>query len=505
MQRFSAAWDAFKDPGRRFQDLSKEDRQTFYWSAFEYYRQTMFSRRNGEDWSYYLAARELYKHTRLIYNPVPQIVDFYVDNIWQSADNEDFESLVTPLTEKTDDKIVAAVAQLDQWGNFLSEGQKIKRYCAATGNVLIEGIDDLERQKILHHTIWPGFVSAIELNATGDVIGYTLEYEVTEKGGDKYRYKKIVDREKFQYFRDDQPFVFEGKTAAVEANPYGFVFAVWLRHVDDGGDYGLPACHSLDKVDNLNSLASHLDDYVHKAIESPKVVSTDSEMLPIIGATFNSTTKIITPSDPRLNWVVFKTAAGASVHDLSGMLKLAECHPHLKMQLESFNDDYPELQAAAIIRENSQLSGAALERMLTPAQNRLDSSQANYNQQWIKFRQMGIAVAGMRLSNGWRGITEQQRQFQGFGLDSYQKGELDFNLKPSVLVSETETEKEELLMAKANRAVVLAPMVKKEEQLSIAGYSEDKIPEVQSDDVPPPAPGVVPAGLPENRQLEAVN
>lgn len=509
MQRFSAAWNAFRDPEGRTRDMTREQRLDLYSTGWAYYRQYQFSKRNGEDWSYYLAARELYKHTRLIYNPVPPIVDFYVDNIWQSAADEDNEALVTPLTDKAEDEIVNVVAQLDQWGNFLSEGQKIKRYAAAAGNVLVEGIDDAERQKILHKIVWPGFVKEIELNATGDVQRYVLEYEVTERSGDKYRYTKIVDKEAFRYFRDDKPFVPQGKTAAVEPNPYGFVFAVWIRHTDDGGDYGLPACHSLDKVDNVNSLASHLDDYVHKSIESPKIIGAAGEVLPLIGATYNANTKQLIPADTRLNFVAFKadsTKGAVSVHDLSGLLKLAEAHPHLKMQLESFNDDYPELQAAAIIRENSQLSGAALERMLTPAQNRLDAAQAAYNQQWIKFRQMGAAVGGMRLRNGWQGRTKQMQAFAPFDLNSYESGDLDFQLKRSVLVTETETEREELLTLKAARAVTLAGMVKPAEQLSVAGYPDDKITEVQSDEpTQPPTSGVTPQGLPENRQLEAVN
>jgi hypothetical protein len=68
--------------------------------AWSYYRSYMFSRRNGESWTWYLAQREMYKHTRLIYNPVPMIVDFYVDNIWRPAQNNDFESLVTPLRRR---------------------------------------------------------------------------------------------------------------------------------------------------------------------------------------------------------------------------------------------------------------------------------------------------------------------------------------------------------------------------------------------------------------------
>lgn len=502
----SAAWSVFKDPESLTRDLTREQRLDLYSTAWAYYRSKMFSRRDGYDWTAYLAQRELYKHTRLIYNPVPMIVDFYVDNIWQPARNEDVESLVTPLTDKTDEAIVEAVAQLDQWSSFLSETQKIKRYAAATGNVLIEGIDDLDRQKILHRAVWAGYVTDIELNTTGDVQSYVLEYDVYDRAAQTtYRYKKIVTKENFSYFRDDRPFIPDGKAAAVETNPYGFCFAVWIRHTDDGADYGLPACHSLDKVDEANSLGCHLHDNIHKNIESPKIVSSGSEILPLVGATQNPTTQVITPQDPRLNWVVLKTGVGAGVHDLAGNLRLAEAHPYLKELLASFTDDYPELQAASIIQKNSQLSGAALERMLGPAQNRLDGVQANYNQQLIKLRQMQIAVAGMRSNGGgWSIQTDQQKVFKGFNLRSYEGGDLNFNLKRSLLVQNTDAETEDVLTKKATRAVTLQPFIDQKEALSIAGYSDEDIDEIMArTPEPPKAPVVVPEGLPEGRQLGA--
>lgn len=470
------------DPESNLRDLTNEQRGDLYAEAWAYYRNRVFSKRNGEEWTIYIAQRGLYKHTRLIYNPVPSIVDFYVDNIWQPANNDDYEALVTPLSRKTDEKLIEAVAQLDQWGNFLSESQKMKRYASACGNVLIEGVDDLERGKILHRTVWPGYVTQLELNATGDVQSYTLQYKVYDPAAQQdYQYRKVVTKDDFSYFRDDKAFVPPGKSAAVEANPYGFCFAVWIRHADDGGDFGLPACAHLDKVDEVNSLASHLHDHIHKSIESPKVISTDSEILPLIGAqqTGPEGRRTLTPQDPRLNWVVFKTGTGATVHDLAGDLSLAESDPHLNRLLTSFTDDYPELQAATMIRENSQLSGAALERMLTPAQNRLDSFQAGYNEQLIKLRQMQIAVGGMRASGGgWTSMTKQQKLFAQFGLSSYERGDLDISLRQSLLVGETEDEREDLLIKKASRATVMSELVDQQEALSIAGYGDEEIKEI---------------------------
>lgn len=504
----SAFWQTFTDPETQIRDMGTDGRAIEYAQAWAYYGGKMFSRRDGVDWTYYLSVRQLYKHTRLIYNPVPQVVDFYVDNLWQPAHDEEFESLVTPVADQTDETLKAAIAQIDQWTVFASEAAKIKRYGVATGNVLIEGIDDLEREKILHKVIWPAYVVDLTLNDTGDVLAYALEYPATDPVNKRpYTYRKEVTRESFKYFRDGAPFTPEGKTAAVEENPYGFCFAVWIKHRDLGADMGQGAFKDWDKVDEANSFGSHLHDNVHKLIESPVVVSTKGEITPIVGASTNSQTGEIIPQDPRLNWVVFKTEEGASVHDLASKLKLAEAHPYLRDLLTSFDDDYPELQAAAIIQKNSQLSGAALERMLTPAQNRLDGVQPNWNQQLIKLRQMQIAVAGMRYSNGDWSRTAQQAVFAPFGLDSYEAGLLDFNLKRSVIVQQTEEEQEELMLKKATRATLLKEkgVVDQQEALSVAGYSDEEA-KIIIDRTPEPAPpSVIPIGLPENRQLEAVN
>ncbi len=132
--------------------------------------------------------------------------------------------------------------------------------------------------------------------------------------------------------------------------------------------------------------------------------------------------------------------------------------------------------------------------MLTPAQNRLDGVQANYNQQLTKLRQMQIAVAGMRSNGGgWAGLSGQQQAFKPFGLRSYELGDLDFNLKRSLLITETEMETEEVKMAKANRAVVLQDYIDDIEALSIAGYSEEHIKEITTRRDAEPEPDIDPA------------
>jgi hypothetical protein len=477
MAGIMAGWEAFmKDPEAQLGDLSREQRKELYAMAWAYYQGTMFSTRSGLDWESWLDERSLYKRTRLIYNKAAPVVDFYVDNLWQRAQNKEFENLVT------DEKIVKAVAQLDQWGMWLSESNKIKRYAAAVGNVLVEGVDDLVRQKVYHKCTWPGFVTSIDLNETGDVQGYVLEYVLFDPEMNKqYQFRKEVDKVSTRYFRDDKPWEREGIPAVIP-NEYGFVFAVWIRHMDIGSDFGLPAFPYIDKLNNTNSLASHMDDFIHKDIESPKLIGASGEITPIVGA-YKDRKGIVHPQDTRLNWMVLKvdtTKGAASVNDLSGSLKLADASKELDRQLASYEDEFPELQVASIMRDQAQLSGAALERMLGPAQNRLDGVQPGYNQQLIKLRQMQISVAGWRANGGgWVGLTKQHEAFKPFNMTSYTKGDLDFTLQSAKLVHESEAEAEDLKQKKATRAETLLDVgIDTLEALQVAGYTEEQAQEI---------------------------
>ena len=457
--------------------------------SLAYYQKTAFSRRYGATWADYLRQRELYKHTRLIFNPVPSVVDFYVDNIWERAARSNSAALVTPVADGADENLLAAIAQLDQWTNWLTEQRTVKRFAAATGNCLVEIVDNLEREKITQKTHSAETVKDVELNDAGDVTAYTLEYQAYDRiSRETYKFTKVVTKDKLRYFRNDAPFTPPTKKASVEENPYGFCPAVWFRHADNGTTWGAPAFDDLDKVDELNSLASHLHDNIHKEIESGKLIGVDdiTSIKTLTGGGTNAD-GTITPTDPRNSHLLIAAKGQVNVSDLSGLLKLADAHPYLKDLILSFGADYPELEYRQIIKESAQLSGVALERLLTPAQNRLDRAAAGYDQQLIKLRQMQISIAGWRQSADWTANTEQQKVFARFNLDSYEKGELDFYLKRSLLVEQTEEEREDLLTKKAARAAVLASVVPPREQLLIAGYSEERADELMKD-----APGIAP-------------
>jgi hypothetical protein len=82
---YNAALQAWQDPSSVVSDYTRRSRQEEFAIAWLYYRDQMFAA--GQNWDTYLSARDLYKHTRLIFNPVPSVVGFYEDHVFSSPDN----------------------------------------------------------------------------------------------------------------------------------------------------------------------------------------------------------------------------------------------------------------------------------------------------------------------------------------------------------------------------------------------------------------------------------
>jgi hypothetical protein len=383
--------------------------------------------------------------------------------------------LVTPVADGVDDVLKLAIAQIDQWGNWLGEAPRMVKYAAVTGGVLIEVDDDDEREKVGQRIVWPSLVKEKREDAAGNLKAYTLEYKAKRKDGTQYLYRKEVDGEEevIRKFEDDR------LTEAIDL-PYGFVPAVYIKHEDDGFDEGSPAVWNMDKVDRLNSDICHTHDYFHKVYMSHKIISVEkgSRLDAITGASKNSDGSI-NMGDPRFSQAILLAEGQASVHDLMSTADVGHVYPYLKDLRESFEADYPELQAREIIQNKAQVSGAALERMLSPSQAKLDRAAANYNQQVIKLKQMSVAIAGWRYSgNGWGKRDAQQKRFADFNLNSYAQGKLNFGLKRSLLVQSSPMEEEELKAKKVERAKNLDGIVDALTQIMEAGYSEERAKEI---------------------------
>lgn len=435
-----------------------ETRADWYRTLWAYYDNSAFE--DLAKYSQYKKTYSLYRQTRSLYNPVRRLVDFYAGQIYPGVLSEDGAQLpegipiAIPLADDTDPALVAAIGQLWQWSNWQAGKSVFVRYGAATGSALVEVVDDLERGKVLLYNIWPGHVSELTLDATGNVKHYAIEYTAydAERKID-FVYKKQVDPDMFRTFRDGKPWAPDGGDAEYP-NPYGFVPAVWVKHRDLGGDHGAPAIHgTLGKIDELNSLASHIHDQIHKVIGAPMIIFSEGAIGNLLGQSKrNDTSELDVPEADRESLLLLKGPQGGTVASLAGDLDLAQAMPYLESLLTEIERDYPELGMYRDLRQMTQVTGPGAQRVMGDVASNVWESAANYDQQSIKLFQMSVAIAGWRISRGdWgRSLSRQQEKFRPFNLDSYAKGDLDVSIMPRPLIPPTEQERMTVERQKVN-------------------------------------------------------
>ena len=166
---------------------------------------------------------------------------------------------------------------------------------------------------------------------------------------------------------------------------------------------------------------------------------------------------------------------GATTLPLSGNIEPEQAIPLIDRMLTELEADNPELNAWAKLREMSAVSGIAIERALGDTIGRINRTQAAYDQQIVKAFQMAVAIGGWRQKMGGTWMpTAAREKFLPFGLESYERGDLDFMLLPRPLTPPSESERFEAQKLKydAISAAVAAGLPMKDALLE-AGYSEE--------------------------------
>jgi hypothetical protein len=405
----------------------------------------------------------IYTSTKLLWKHAEAIVDFYAGVVYQgalpttgAATPDDGPSAI-PIqseldsTEKTD-QLTAAIRELFAAWNWQQQMSLRPMYGAALGDCLTELVDDLERRFVYPQTVWPGYVTEIELDYVGNVRAYQIDYSVTEKQSngiaETYRFRKQVDREAFRYFKNDRPFDF-GSGAVVE-NPYGFVPAVWDRHRlgAPGEVRGRSALHGTRQaLLQLNSIFSHAFDFQRKAFFAPIMVTGK-------GASRSSDRTHDVTSAPD-TFDVVGVPDGASL--LQPQFDIGKTREMLDMLRQGIVDENPEARFYPELRGMQQVSAPGVERAMGDVKNRVDLARAGYDPQTVKLFQMAISMCGFRAhgpewrtgSDGQRVPLDRRRHvFMPFDLTSYEKGDLAFSVEPRPIVYPTEQERLDLILQK---------------------------------------------------------
>src|SRR6266581_834892 len=507
MQALSTGWNTglqaarrvYEDPETSYQEQNFVNRAMQYHLLWAYYNNSMFEKLPRlvhnlqpwglyNPWQVYRSNYNLYRDIRMIYNPTKRLLDFYAGQVYPGVLSEDGSKLpdgvplAMPFADDMDKRLKDAVAQLWQWWNWQAKKSVHVRYGAALGSVLIEAVDDIERGRISADIIWPGFIYDLELDNAGNVKAYALRYEANNDEEGAYLYEKQVDVEAFRYFKNGEPFDYGA--GSVVPNPYGFVPAVWVKHSDNGGDHGSPAiAGSFGKIDELNGLASHTHDQIHKVIGAPAVLAMPpvGNMEKLFDTQQRSSTESQSdPSSDKESVLLFRVPQGTTIASLVGNLDLAAAAAYMATLQKEIEEDHPELTFYKELRAMSQVTGPAAARLVGDVANRFAEVAAVCDQANVKLFQMAVAIAGFRANSGaWGSLNRQQQKFTPFDLQSYDRGDLDMAIMPRPLLVPTRQEigLENELMWKgvwyAAQAGVPAEFVLRE-----AGWTEDVIQQI---------------------------
>lgn len=488
-----------------------------YRRLWDLYQGTAFD--NLRDWQAYSKAFSVYRGVRQVWDHVYQLVEFYATHIWSGSLAADGLTLpegipnAIPLAPDTDPTLAAAIAQLWIWWNMQETMTVIPRYTAALGELLVELKDDPTTGKVLLNLVWPGYVRDILLDDSGNVIEYEIAYKVLdESAGSVFEYSRRVTKEFIATFKDGEPFDYGREPIAPgtqpygesvpgsgegyvpflpddEAagpgrieNPYGFVPAVWFRHVRTLGVRGEPAVWSTQgQLDEANSLFAHVLDKAHVSLEAPIVVSGNiapaamaralTNMVGSVKRTFTET--FGRPVAERESLNILEGPQGTRIETIE--LKVGEAAEAMDRIFASIEKKCPEVTFYQQLRNMTQITGPGAQRVLGDVEHKFRSFAGGYDRNLIKLHQMGVSIAAMRYDEGalgWEKRTREQAKFSTFTETSYTDGKLDHTIMPRSVVTLTTSDRLEAAKLKAS---VFGDYVPKRQLALEIGYNEDLV------------------------------
>ena len=414
-------------------------------------------------WQTYKSHYRLPRSIRGIFNPTRRAVEWHAGRIYSGAWTDDGRPLPdgTPhalqfpsdiITDRPD--LVLASLQVLNWGNWQAMRTVYVREAAIVGTAFVEMVDDLERRKVYPEIVPIERLSAVTLDATGNVKAYELSYQARDPDtGHAYAYRKTVDSDEIVEYRDRT-------VTRRDDNPYGFVPAALVKHRNTGSAFGAPAIAGvIPKIEEINRLATSVHNYIGKLQKQPVVFYGRDAPVPVTKAGASDADAVGADTES-VAWL-HSTDANGKVVNMMQPVPIDGAGIRIDKLMEEIEADLPELTLDRELRSMQNVTGPGADRMLGDVRGRFDEVQANADAGTIKLIQMGVAIGGWRLSRGDWGprsqVTRQQAKFDGFDLESFQRGDLDVSLIPRPLIPSTEQER------------LLALQLRKE----VAGLSDD--------------------------------
>lgn len=367
-----------------------------------------------------------YRYVRDLYNPASALASVYETYVWGGRLDPmagfDEQSALPIVTDN--DALRVALAELWKNSNWGTERNIIPFSGAMLGDAFIVVDDDPTRGIVRMRNLPAPWVTHLDKDAYGNIKSYIVQYwRLDDTDPDlkrQVRYKEIVERDGvnvvYRTFKEDALYAWGNDEAEWEL-PYGFTPLVHIQHRNTGNAWGWAEIQPhLSLAREVDHLASLIGDKVAQQVNAPILYAG---MQPPVNAP--QTGYVEQPNDTqeagRDNTNALYGPADAKAQFLVADLPLTEALDILKEHVQTLEKKLPELQIGTD-GEGGVRSGEAERERHQAAENKIQQRRGNYDAGLVKAQQMAISIGG------WRGY----QGFQGFNLDSYERGLLDHSI-----------------------------------------------------------------------------
>ena len=372
----------------------------------------------------------LYKHVRGVYNPVNRLVELYVSKTFGGMlDIKEAKTGAIPI-DTADDRLKEAITTLWRTSRWGQKKSLYVRNGAKLGDSFIKVVDDIHKQQTRLEVVDPAKVKEIEKHPDGTITRIEFEYFVRIK--DKLvKYRETITEDKFEAQTEDGDAVhMNGRNEALTEwdNDYGFVPVQHVMHRDVGLMYGAGVTHgSLHKINELNDIASTVNDGMRKQVNLP-IVTKNAQLGTLDFGADQSSDSDNTSDNPKKDTmpVINLVGENADLVVLTPTINVADSIIAINNGQEELERDNPEL-ALHRLRDGGNLTAPGVRSSYDDAIARIQEARGNYDTGLVEVHRMAIAIGGMR---GYEG-------YQGFGLMDMESDKLDHQIAPRPVINET--------------------------------------------------------------------
>jgi hypothetical protein len=361
-------------------------------------------------------VRGLYKHVRGIYNPVFRLVELHASKCYRgNLDTETFSRGAIPLTNVSASH-TSAIGNLWKWSNMGSLKTIYPRGTSRFGDMFIKVVDDVFKNKVRLELVHPAYITYADITPQGYIDAVVIGYWRNDDNpfASPWYYEEVITKDSFSTWRDGEPYAeyqnSNGVYITAWPNEYGFVPMVLTRAIELEHNYGGSLFFAtLDKIDELNDLASVTNDQIRKIVNPMWWLEGVSSI--------SNVTTTVTGETERDRVPVMMGPLGSKPTAMNANLSLADAAQSIKSLLSEIEADHPELSLHRM-REGERVTGPGVTTAYDDAIQRIEDFRGVSDSGLLRAHQMALSIGGFRGYDG----------FGAFDLNSYDAGDIDFQI-----------------------------------------------------------------------------